>query len=442
LSSSTPSLADFGNYLGSRREAILDTWREASLSDPVLTSGDSLTRDQFRDHIPQVLEALQRKLRSVPGEAQETQADVEIRQEEAKHGLQRWQQGFRLEELTREWGLLHLCLASELEEYAMSRKQWAPRDLWAAGRELILLVNEGVSESIARYAALERAAAAGRANDLSQAVAQLEALERRRAELIHQAVHDLRGNAQSVTTIAQVLGGENVPESERMEFAKLLQNSVEVLGSMVTELMELARLEAGQERRNIAPFDATELATDLCKLNAHRAASQRLFLRHSGPARLPVEGDASKVRRLVQNLLQNALKYTEKGGVTVSWGTEPGHWWVIVQDTGPGLLSGPGTPLAKGIRDATVVAREADEQAADSAGRVSHVLNQADAGTASPLPGRQKTGEGIGLSIVKRLCELLDASLELTSSSASGTTVRVLFPLAYPVAPATPAANT
>lgn len=411
----------------------------------MLTSGDSLTRDQFRDHIPQVLEALQHKLRSLPGSTRETQADVEIRQEEAKHGLQRWQQGFRLEELTREWGLLHLCLASELEEYAATRKQWAPLDLWAAGRELILLVNEGVFESAARYAALERAAAAGRASDLSHAVAQLEDLERRRAELIHQAVHDLRGNAQSVTTIAQVLGGENIPEAERMEFAKLLQNSVDVLGSMVTELMELARLEAGQERRIVAPFDATGLATDLCKLNAHRAMAQGLFLRHSGPAQLLVEGDASKVRRLVQNLLQNALKYTEKGGVTVSWGTEPAHWWLIVQDTGPGLQGGPGTPLAKGIREATVVARLADERAADSTGRVSHVLNQADAGTASPLPARQQTGEGIGLSIVKRLCELLDASVELTSSSASGTMIRILFPLAYPApaaTPATPAAKT
>lgn len=434
---SSPSLIDFSAHLGSRREAILDAWRQASLNDPVLTTGDSLTRDQFRDHIPQVLDALQRKLRSVPGSADGAEVDNEIREEEGKHGLQRWQQGFRLEELMREWGLLHLCLASELEDYALAKQRWAAEDLWAAGRELILLINEGVSESAARYAELERTEAAGRANDLSQAVEKLQDLERRRAALIHQAVHDLRGNAQSVSSIAHVLGADDIPEDQRMEFAGLLQNSVDVLGSMVTELMDLARLEAGQERRAIARFDVAEIATDLCKLNAHRAAKQGLFLRHEGPKLLPVDSDAGKVRRLLQNLLLNSLKYTERGGVTVSWGTEPGHWWLIVQDTGPGLQGGPGTPLAKGLLEATAAAREADEHAADASGRESHVLNQADAGTTAPSPVRHQAGEGIGLSIVKRLCELLDASLELTSSKDSGTTVRILFPLVY--AASTPA---
>lgn len=438
---SSPSLAAFSDHLGSRREAILDAWRAACLADPVLTTGDTLTRDQFRDHIPEVLEALQRKLRSLPGSARGTQADAEIRQEEAKHGLQRWQQGFRQEELMREWGILHLCLAHELESYAATNKEWAPNDQWAAGRELILLINEGVAESAARYAKLERMEAAGRASDLSQAMAQLQKLESHRTALIHQAVHDLRGNAQSVHLLAQVLSDTTVPEAQRQEHAMLLQNSVEVLGSMVGELMELARLEAGQEHRAIAPFDATQVVTELCKTNLPSANTKGLVLHYAGPEQLPVEGDAGKVRRLLQNLLLNALKYTEQGGVTVTWGTEPGHWWLMVQDTGPGLLSGPGAPLAKGIQEATEVAREADEKAADANGGVAHVLDQKDAGSTTPLPSRQQPGEGIGLSIVKRLCELLDASVELTSSGDSGTTVRILFPLVYaPPAPAKPGA--
>jgi len=425
--------------LGTRREKILNAWREASLDDPILTTGTALTRDQFRDHIPQVLDALERKLRSRPGGAGSAAADGDIKEEEAKHGLQRWQQGFRLEELMREWGILHLCLEHELEEYAATNNEWAPDDQWAAGRELILLINEGVSESAARYASLERAEAAGRASDLAQAVTRLQTLERRRAGLIHQAVHDLRGNVQSVSSIAQLLGNTDVPKAERMEFTTLLQDSVETLGSMLVELMELARLEAGQEHRVVAPFDAAQVATDLCKFNAPRAANRQLYLKHSGPPQLPVEGDAGKVRRLLQNLLVNALKYTEQGGVTVSWGLEKKHWWLKVQDTGPGLLSGPGASLAEGMREATATARESDERASTSAGRTSHVLDQSDAGSSTPMPSRQQPGEGIGLSIVKRLCDLLDASIELISSGDTGTVIRILFPLSYAGIPDKPA---
>jgi hypothetical protein len=66
----------------------------------------SLTRGQFNDHIPQVLDAFERKLRSRPGGAAASAADLETKKEEVKHGLHRWQQGYRLQELMREWGHL------------------------------------------------------------------------------------------------------------------------------------------------------------------------------------------------------------------------------------------------------------------------------------------------------------------------------------------------
>jgi signal transduction histidine kinase len=70
-----------------------------------------------------------------------------------------------------------------------------------------------------------------------------------------------------------------------------------------------------------------------------------------GPQSLPVEGDRAKIQRISQNLLLNALKYTQRGGVTVIWGAEESHdtknWMFCVQDTGPGLNAGPGAPLAR-----------------------------------------------------------------------------------------------
>ena len=139
--------------------------------------------------------------------------------------------------------------------------------------------------------------------------------------------------------------------------------------AMVGDLMELARLEAGQETREITTFDAAALLTIICNGNQPNARKRGLFLKMDGPPKLSVEGDAGKVRRLVQNLLLNALKYTASGGVTVNWGEEKETWWLMVKDTGPGMMADPGAPIVVGLKEATASARESDEKTAETAGK-------------------------------------------------------------------------
>lgn len=427
----TPHLEALAAHLASRREVILEAWRRRSLADPGQHTVGALTRTQFNDHIPQVLTAFERKLRSRPGGDRAAQAEEKLQDEEMKHGQQRWQQGYRLPELMREWGHLHLSLAGEIDSFATANPTWNLAALIAAQRELVHLVNQGISESVDQFAKMERSEAAGRVSDLELTIAQLKRLEHRRSQLIHQAVHDLRGDVQSVRNVADLLCDPKIADGERVEFAGMLQEGVDAVGKMLTDLMDLARLEAGHEHRTIEPFDAGSLLLELCRVARPTATSKQLYLRTEGPTSLPVEGDAHRVRRLLQNLLFNALKYTSRGGVIVSWGREKEQWWLAVKDTGPGLMAGPGATLAVNLREATATAREADVQAAEKEGRTSPVLDQEEAGTTKPVPGRQHQGEGIGLSIVKRLCDLLDASLELVSSSESGTTLRVVFPISY-----------
>lgn len=425
-------LEELARYLAGRHEAILAAWRRESESDPRQATASSLTRSQFNDHIPEVLAAFEHKLGNQPGSRGDARAARELQAEEIKHGQQRWQQGYCQQELMREWGYLHLCLARELEMFAAERPQWERSALAAAHRELIHLINDGISESADQYARMERAEAAGRVKDLELGIVQLRDLEQARVQLIRQAVHDLRGDVQSVGSVAEVLVSPDLAGPERANFSAMLQEGVTAISRMLGELMDLARLEAGQEQRNLAPLDAAALLAEFCRLTLPRATARRLFLHTEGPATLPVEGDAHKIRRLAQNLVFNALKYTEQGGVTVSWGREDASWWLMVKDTGPGLHGGPGAPLAIELRKATATARESEVRAAARDGRESHMLDQSAAGSTNPVPERNQPGEGIGLSIVKRICELLDASLELVSSSESGTTIRVLFPVAYP----------
>lgn len=425
-------LADFSAHLAARREAILRAWREAANADPAQTTVSSLTRAQFNDHIPPLLDAFERKLRARPGGGRATEADQAKTQEDVKHGLQRWQQGYRLGELMHEWGHLHVCLANEIDAFAREHPGIRVATLVAAHRELISLISEGINRSAGEYARLQQAEAAGHVRDLQQALANVTAIEHRRAELIRQAVHDLRGNVQSVSTAADVLSEAKLAENDRREFAKLVQQGVGTVSEMLEELMVLARLEAGQELREIHPFDAAKLLHDLCTSTRQFAATQSLFLQTEGPESLPVEGDAGKVRRMIQNLLLNALKYTSDGGVSLSWGKESNSWWVIVKDTGPGLRAGPGAPIAEDFKEATASAREAASTDVSASHEPSSVLPLPPGGSLLALRQAQQAGEGIGLSIVKRLCELLDASLEMTSSASTGTTFRIVFPCQYP----------
>src|SRR4029450_7597467 len=102
-------LATLASHLTSRRAAILEAWRSSVDKDRELTAPSALPRTQFNDHIPELLNAFEKRLHVWPrpeGSALEQQR----KDEAASHGLQRWQQGYRLREVTREWGHLQMCL--------------------------------------------------------------------------------------------------------------------------------------------------------------------------------------------------------------------------------------------------------------------------------------------------------------------------------------------
>jgi len=336
-------------HLRSRREVILRAWRKAIDRDPEMMTGASLPRAQLDDHIPALLDAFERRLHIL------TVRDAAASKEEEKgdasaHGLQRWQQGYDLREVTREWGKLQLCVADELESYAASHPEVDPGVMQTARRVWSELCTEGASESVSKYFQLQQVEAQGHVNDLAQALEQLRQLERGRAELWRQAVHDLRGNVGVVMNVTTGLTTEGVPAISRERFLRLLHRNVTSLDSLLEDLMDLARLQAGQEHREVKSFDAAIVLRELCERMQPVAEDRSLFLKTDGPDTLPVEGDAVKTQRIAQNLLLNALKYTVEGGVTMSWGdsrqNDAHRWMLCVEDTGPGFHGGPGAPGA------------------------------------------------------------------------------------------------
>jgi signal transduction histidine kinase len=305
-----------------------------------------------------------------------------------------------------------------------------------ARRSLAQLSGDGVTESAIRYAQMQQLEAAGRVRDLEQALTQLQQLDHKRAETWREAVHDLRGNFGVIKSVTEVLNAEDTAEAERAEFLPLLQKGVTSLHALLDNLLILSRLEAGHEQRDLQEFDAAVALGELCAALQPFASDRGLFLRPKGPKSLPVQGDAIKIHRIGQNLVLNALKYTQRGGVIVTWeeaGAEGLERWILsVQDTGPGFQAGTAAPLAHALEESTREA-QAVEQAPEELGATATLTQSTPppATQATSRPPDQPSGEGIGLAIVKRLCELLDATLELVTERGKGSTFRVVFPRRY-----------
>jgi signal transduction histidine kinase len=283
---------------------------------------------------------------------------------------------------------------------------------------------------------MQQREAASRVQELESAMEQLKALEQQRAEAWREAAHDLRGRAHAIASASAVLTRDGVPAQYRTRFSDVLRLGVQSLNKLLGDLMDQARLEAGHERRQVVHFDAAALLKELCDTTRALAAEKNLFLIAKGDTPLMVDGDPAKVQRIVQNLVLNALKVTERGGVQVTWeAREDEHrpqWALCVQDTGPGFKHGNATPLARVLKRATDESHEV-EQRNQTSSEPDPQTESAPTLTSQTraAAGQATAGEGIGLSIVKRLCEMLDASLELESSEGEGTTFRIVFPRRY-----------
>jgi len=411
-----PNLA---TYLFGRREAILNTWRTVCEQDETLQSVSGLSREEFNDMVPTILNLLGQRLNNEPEEVDPILISSE-------HGLHRWHKGYTLRELLKEVGHLFRVVSEEVYSY---QKLYPATDsnVFTQGYQEILLLNQATIEgSAAQYDEMERTAASSRADTLQSALTQLNELTRRRNDLLRVSSHDLTSSVGIAQGAAAMLDLDNQSPEERTQLMEMLNRNLANLKTMLQSLMDLARLEAGREVPQISRFDVAKLLRELVEDAQPFAAQQQLPLMADGASELFVESDAEKIRRIVQNLLVNALNYTTSGVVSVSWGEEDNYRWsVAVQDTGPGLPDPVVQSLVGGLKptqESAVVfdSRQKPEQS------VSQLLEAATSGS----PVRSK-GEGVGLHIVKRLCELLEANLDVETAPNKGTLIRVRFSIAY-----------
>jgi signal transduction histidine kinase len=427
-------LTALADHIGRHRDALVLAWQRAIQRDPELNDGDSLPRAELIDHIPAMLAAFERSLRQAAAEGPDIVRAAD-QEPAAKHGLQRWKQGYNLREVARELGKLNACVILELDRFAKATADFSLETLTRAHQVWTELCSTSIEESVSQYFAMQQQEAAGHVKDLETALAQIRELEHQRGEVWQQAAHDLRGNLSVVANVAVGLTRHGRSAASREDFVRILMRNVTSLHQLLEDVTSLARLQAGRESRQIEPLDVTPIMLQLGEGIRPLAAQRGLYLKCEGPEGFAADGDAVKIRRIAQNLILNAVKYTDSGGVTLRWGNsasdDPKRWMLCVEDTGPGFHTDSGQPLAAALDTKSEPLQPLSVPTTPGQGEAASVLGKRSVGDAPTRSPNGEVGEGIGLSIVKRLCEMLDATMEMQSVKDVGTTFRILFPRRY-----------
>lgn len=409
--------AELANYLFNRRDAILNKWRTVCEQDPVLSHVASLTREEFNNMLPVTLNILGQRLQARPPEANAIAVA-------SAHGLHRWHNGQPLRNVLTEINHLYRILFDELTLYQQVNPQVDLAVLLAASGQLAQLKSETIEGSATEYEAQQRLSATSRSAGLQQALTQINQLSQERGSLLRASSHDLNGSFATIQGAAFLLNQEGKTDEERARLAAMLNRNLTGVQNMLRQLTDLARLEAGQESLDIQPFDAARLLQELVTMAQPIATQKGLTLQADGPDVLAVKGDTVKIQRIVQNLLLNAIKYTPTGLVSVSWSSESTYrWYVSIQDSGPGLPE-DSTMLLLGQRLDPVTAPSAVLNRNSTTDFIA--LPSADPKPLVPVVLEQG-GEGIGLHIVKQLCELMGANIDVETGSGTGTLFRVRF---------------
>jgi CheY-like chemotaxis protein len=186
---------------------------------------------------------------------------------------------------------------------------------------------------------------------------------------------------------------------EQYDFANTIKISADALLSIINDILDFSKIEAGKMTFEKVAFDLRETVKHSVELLAPRARDKGLALNCSIPPNLPTQlvGDPSRLRQILLNLLSNAVKFTEQGEVSL----EIKQLDETSEDVG----------LSFSVRDTGIGISEENQK------KLFQSFNQADASTT-----RRFGGTGLGLAICRKLVELMNGSLTLTSSPGKGST--------------------
>jgi two-component system, NarL family, sensor histidine kinase BarA len=257
---------------------------------------------------------------------------------------------------------------------------------------------------------------------LQQAYDRLKELDRLKSTFLATMSHELRTPLTSIIgysdMLASGMGGEL--NATQREFIDTVRNKGDQLLELILTLLDVAKLEQDKLQLTLASVDASELAIDVVHTVSPAAAKKQIVLEHRIEARMPrIYADQARLRQVLLNLLDNAIKFTPRGGsVTLEVGVADLQRIFDDGSAGAVLLSAPERGLQFLVRDTGIGIPSAEHE------RIFDAFYQVDGSST-----REHGGTGLGLSIVKRLVEAHGGTVELDSTPGRGTEFRVRLPL-------------
>ena len=229
-------------------------------------------------------------------------------------------------------------------------------------------------------------------------ITQLKRLEQTRKDFVANISHEIRTPITAIQGFADTLlqGALGDPE-HAAKFLRTIRTNSERINSLVEDLMTISKLELGVIRVEPAVLDLRETAEHVVSLFRERAAARNLSLdTRLLPAQQPVLADRDRIIQVLANLVDNAVKFTDSGSVTIGSERYDGKQCLFVEDTGIGI-------------------------APKHIPRLGERFYRVD-------PGRSRNmgGTGLGLAIVKHLVKAHGWDLQIDSRPGKGTKVRIM----------------